>query len=618
MCVLAQGVDPFTCVTIASAVMTAYRHKFLERDTIAYTPHSVDIHSLVSIQWLEYTASQTQHHIQHARNGGEATVCGLKVDGYCAATKTVYEFNGCYWHGCQKCFPKHTARFQKQQQKEIYLRSQGYTVVSMWECSFRDMEASNTSYKDFIHSHPQLQEKLPLNVREAFFGGRTNASRLFYKFVDGEIGRYVDFTSLYPWVNKNGLYPVGHPKIILSPSLLKLQTGQYFGLAKCRVIPPRDLYHPVLPARIREKLMFTLCRTCAEDHECPVECCHDDEERALFGTWCTPELERAQKEGYTITGVFEVHHFKEKKAGLLKNFVNEFLKAKQEASGWPQSHMTQEEKDAYIERYAEHEGIELDPDAIERNPGLRQVAKLMLTSLWGKFGQRGNLPKVRICTKLKQFLEIMFNPRYKILAAEPCPLNHNVYQIGYCEVSAYLAQEPPCSNAYVACFTTCWARLRLFDVLSKLGEDVLYYDTDSVIYISRKSTRHLEPTLGNYLGDLTDELPHGRYITEFVSTGPKSYAYRDNAGATTIKFKGIAESVYNVQRVNFESMLQCVEDARYCVSGEDGPKNMLFKIDQWGKIRTQYQMKVFRMVYEKRFIGAQYKTYPFGYQLPHA
>jgi G:T-mismatch repair DNA endonuclease (very short patch repair protein) len=27
----------------------------------------------------------------------------MKVDGYCDETRTVYEFNGCYWHRCPHC-----------------------------------------------------------------------------------------------------------------------------------------------------------------------------------------------------------------------------------------------------------------------------------------------------------------------------------------------------------------------------------------------------------------------------------------------------------------------------------------------------------------------------------
>ena len=45
--------------------------------------------------------------------------------------------------------------------------------------------------------------------------------------------------------------------------------------------------------------------------------------------------------------------------------------------------MTDEQKQAYIEEYYEHEGIRLDPEKIEYNPGLCSLAKLMLNSLWG-------------------------------------------------------------------------------------------------------------------------------------------------------------------------------------------------------------------------------------------
>ncbi|GLV33557.1 hypothetical protein CBL_20276, partial [Carabus blaptoides fortunei] len=48
------------------------------------------------------------------------------------------------------------------------------------------------------------------------------------------------------------------------------------------------------------------------------------------------------------------------------------------------------------------------------------------------------------------------------------------------------------------------ARLRLLEHLQPLGHQVLYYDTDSVIY--KHSPGLYEPPVGNFLGDLTDEL----------------------------------------------------------------------------------------------------------------
>ena len=66
------------------------------------------------------------------------------------------------------------------------------------------------------------------------------------------------------------------------------------------------------------------------------------------------------------------------------------MKIKQEASGWPPECDTDEKKRNYLKEYKEHEGIKLDYQHIEKNPGLHSLAKLMLNSFWGKFGQHPN------------------------------------------------------------------------------------------------------------------------------------------------------------------------------------------------------------------------------------
>ena len=70
------------------------------------------------------------------------------------------------------------------------------------------------------------------------------------------------------------------------------------------------------------------------------------------------------------------------------------------------------------------------------------------------------------------------------------------------------------TNISVAAFTTCQARLKLYESLDTLQEQVLYYDTDSVVYKWRPN----QPSIasGVFLGDMTDELD-GDVITEFVS-----------------------------------------------------------------------------------------------------
>jgi hypothetical protein len=73
--------------------------------------------------------------------------------------------------------------------------------------------------------------------------------------------RYVDICSLYPFVLKYEEFPTGPPQVITSDFT---DVKEYFGLIRCRVFPPRGLYHPVLPYMTGGKLMFPLCRTCAE------------------------------------------------------------------------------------------------------------------------------------------------------------------------------------------------------------------------------------------------------------------------------------------------------------------------------------------------------------------
>lgn len=172
------------------------------------------------------------------------------------------------------------------------LRVRGYEVIQMWEHTFQQLKKQNPELQSFLKTH-SLKDRL--NPRDAFFGGRTNAVKLFH---EGD-AKYVDFTSLYPWVNKYCVYPVGHPEIITDNFE---NVDQYFGLIHCRVLPPRGLYLPVLPYRSQGKLMFPLCRTCADTIQ-QSHCNHSDDERAFVGTWISEELKLAKKKGYTVTQV---------------------------------------------------------------------------------------------------------------------------------------------------------------------------------------------------------------------------------------------------------------------------------------------------------------------------
>ena len=69
----------------------------------------------------------------------------------------------------------------------------------------------------FIRAHKYLHTLAePMDPRAAFYGGRTNAVKLYHKIDEakGEKILYKDVCSLYPWVCKYGSFPVGHPEVI--------------------------------------------------------------------------------------------------------------------------------------------------------------------------------------------------------------------------------------------------------------------------------------------------------------------------------------------------------------------------------------------------------------------
>ena len=175
----------------------------------------------------------------------------------------------------------HERTLRPNHEKEILYRKSRNEIRVYVGTRIQNSVCGNPELRHYLHN---LDITDRLDPRESFFRGRTNGSQLYYRTKEDEKIEYVDFTSLYPWVNKTCKYPVGHPEVITSDFK---EIDQYFGIAKVRILPPRGLYHPVLPYKSNGKLKFPLCQTCAEK-ESPCVCLCSDEDRTMTGTWCTP------------------------------------------------------------------------------------------------------------------------------------------------------------------------------------------------------------------------------------------------------------------------------------------------------------------------------------------
>ena len=169
-------------------------------------------------------------------------------------------------------------------------------------------------------------------------------------------------------------------------------------------------------------------------------------------------------------------------------------------------------------------------------------------SFWGKLAQRSNMKKIVITTDEAEFFRKLANPTLKI--ADWHILNDDMVQLEFENVEEFVPTNMQ-TNVILASFTTAHARLRLYDVLQHLGQSVLYFDTDSVIYKTDENQDTIKT--GDYLGELTDEL-QGHHIVEFVSAGPKNYSFKLDNGETKCTIKGFTLNHEISKELNFEKM----------------------------------------------------------------
>ena len=156
--------------------------------------------------------------------------------------------------------------------------------------------------------------------------------------------------------------------------------------------------------------------------------------------------------------------------------------------------------------------------------------------------------------------------------------------------------------------------------MSKINSrDVLYCDTDSIMYVKNdgggdESQEPILPT-GNFLGDLTDELPMNVEVTEYYSAGPKFYLLmgknsQTGAPYTVFKLKGVSLNKSTEDVIN-------VANVKSLILGEIGLLNTPFssirRHKETGELKNTYCEKSCRVVNSKRLFYQDGNSVPYGY-----
>jgi len=409
--------------------------------------------------------------------------------------------------------------------------------------------------------------------------------------------RYVDVQSLYPTVQYYDPLPIGSPVTYLygneNPmsmeefqNLMALRDEQRVFFIECDIHPTRYVHHPVIGDFIDKKFMA---------HLYPLK-------RVIL---TSVEFKEALNQGYRASQIYRVDMYKSSR-DLFKTYIQTFLRLKILSSKLPFSENTpQEEKEAYFRTVEEKYGFRISESDFEENSAIRSLAKLLLNSLWGKFGEKQDRPQTQYFLNAKEkqkFSQQLKKGKYRLL--DQRPYGTFGWQV--------LCKEPgkrdyPDKNVAIASFVTAHARIRLLKGLNTVGKRVVYHDTDSVIYIRQPGLPDIEE--GKFLGDWESETGN-QLIQSFIGLAPKTYAYSYSTEGgekkTVVKVKGFPMDGETEQKLTIDHFRHVLyttvvpEEPSYRLDTlpRDRRLSLDVDVDQQGQIKVP--VNVFTHVYPNK------------------
>jgi hypothetical protein len=310
-------------------------------------------------------------------------------------------------------------------------------------------------------------------IRESYLGAIVDV----YKPRLQGVGYYYDVNSLYPHSMLNFM-PVGLPSFQMLTVHEFLNTN-WFGFLKCTVICPDNKYIPILPIKLDGKIV------------CPTG--------QFTGCWFSEEIRFAISEGYELVSISYGIEFSKN-----KQVFNEYIK--------------------YLNDVKEQASI-------EGNIGKRTISKLLMNSLYGRFGLKDIETTSLICSPNESQLiarnfpikrSIQFSNGYELIEYYPLECYNNDAKIEKYIYDPMTAER----NVSIAAAITSYSRITINKIKLEClnqGIDVYYSDTDSIVTNKEIAAEYVD---NKKLGKL--KLEHVLSDGYFIS--PKLYQITTSEG----------------------------------------------------------------------------------------
>ena len=613
-----KGIDPFQYLTIPQLAINLLLGGLPAGTNLTITPIKERTERVPqAIAWMERFKTS----IQHAGNTNReyfSLAANRFLDGFDATTCRVYVCLHCHFHACPECY------FEEIQEATSHPSRGNYTFSAVnkdtrdfLETLFRYYGGANV---EVVWQH-ELTDLTPyettlgelMDDREMFFGGRTEvfSPYLDIRHVPEDEIKYHDVCSLYPFVCAFKMLPTGNPIHVCGRAVERARVvdlthpNRYFGFVRCTVAPRTSCLLGLLPCRdeVSGRLEFPLAR--------------------MTGSWGTQELELAIRQGYVVEEIFEVYHWTqdERSDTLLRGYIAFFMQMKQEAEGWKKlggssEDPSEEEKDILVERTYLQSGelVRIRKELVKKNPVKRQMSKLFLNSLWGKFCQKKQVDSFTTIHSYQQFAELWFDARNDQKGFAFRFIGGTTWKVRVRRKVEFTTSNRR-YNIFLAAKVTEWARCILHERMLLIGSKrVLYCDTDSIMFYYPKLYPKLD---GVGLGNWIDEYPDDT-ITKLFAIAPKFYYLEmENNGHSLLKSKGIQMTHGNKRLITTARIGKQLLEMVYPTTNHFGEiedfkgfvevKNMLMGVNStnfavgYGEMLTRYTAdKKIRPVISKR------------------
>ena len=321
---------------------------------------------------------------------------------------------------------------------------------------------------------PMIRGEMYDFIKESYTGGHTDV----YKPWGVNIYRY-DVNSLYPYVMSE--FPMPIDNITYFEGDITLINSEAFGFFECEVIPPDNLKRPLLQTKVKNNgELLTM---------------------APLGKWTqvifSGEINEYKKYGYSFK---ILRGYTYNKAIIFAPFINDLYSIKQNSP---------------------------------KNSSWYLIAKLLMNSLYGKFGMNPYLP-VHLIIDQEEIATYQDDENTNIIDITPLTLNKVIITLNNETIINNFKV-----NISIASAITSYARMYMSKFLGDSDLNIFYTDTDSIDVD--------KPLPDNLIGKELGKFKLEAHFIEAIFLAPKVYGgfYIDEDGTSKeiSKIKGFKNQV---------------------------------------------------------------------------